>query len=91
MKLNELDGNTDNKKNQILISFHYRPSIDKSEYDFKRSEYIRKVNEFLNCKQLKDLVSDGNKVVFITHARLKKYANCFSIPNYIEFANDKSH
>lgn len=74
-----------------MISFHYRPVIDKSELEFKRSGYLKGVNEFLNSESLKKLVHSGNRVVFITHARLKKYAKCFKIPDYIWFANNKPY
>lgn len=83
--------NDDGKTKQILISFHYRPVIDKSEQEFKKSEYLKCVNEFLNSESLKKLVHSGNRVVFITHARLKKYAKFFKIPNYICFANNKPY
>ena len=44
------------RRRQILISFHYRPwELYKTDQSFLNSDYLRKVNEFLNSTELHEL------------------------------------
>ena len=70
-------------KKQVLISFHYRPvELYKDNQSFLSSDYLHGVNEFLNSDELKKLSKDVN-IVFIPHARYKKYVGWFDVPKYI--------
>lgn len=59
----------------------------KDDQSFINSEYFSKINEFLNSRELKKL-SKNLKLVFIPHARYRKYLNWFDVPNYIHIEAD---
>ena len=75
------------RRRQILISFHYRPwELYKTDQSFLNSDYLRKVNEFLNSTELHELAQDDD-LVFIPHARYKKYLCWFDVPRYVTVGN----
>ena len=69
---------------QLLFSFHYRngqPFSSKGE--FMRTDYYKGINQLLGDSRLKKLSDSGVKVVFMLHARFKKYTDVFNVPSYI--------
>ena len=76
-------------KKQVLISFHYRPwELYNNDNSFASSEYLSGVNEFLNSREIKNLAKEL-KVVFIPHARYKKYISWFEVPSYISVQSEE--
>lgn len=81
----------ENKPKQVFISFHWRVGgeLDYSQNAFRRSSYLKDINELLNSQELKNLVDSGVKVCFLPHARFLKYVKSFKVPKYVEVPIEK--
>lgn len=51
--------------------------------NFKKSDYLKNINEFLSSDKLKSLADCGVRIIFIPHARFNKYSEHFKVPEYI--------
>ena len=70
-----------------------RDSLDNRNMDFSETEYFIKWNEFINSKELRDvLVKYDKRLQFFPHRNMQKFLNYFNVDNpRIEIADWKTH
>lgn len=69
-------------KNQVLIIPTWRDwliNIEQIEY----SEYLKRINQLLNSSNIKNIVNDGNEVIFCLHPNMQPFIDSFNVPSYI--------
>ncbi|WP_455644915.1 bifunctional glycosyltransferase/CDP-glycerol:glycerophosphate glycerophosphotransferase [Methanosphaera sp.] len=85
--------NLNNKKTQkqILYMPTWRMQLE-NELAFKNSQYKQTLENFLNNKQLQEILeNNGYKIVFRPHPELVKYIDLINIPDTINVVMDKSY
>lgn len=70
-----------------------RESLENEKLNFKDTEYFKKWNEFINSKELSDMLEKYDKrLMFFPHRNMQKFLNYFNVDNSrIEIADWKTH
>ena len=69
-------------KNQILIIPTWRDWLINWE-QIETSEYLERINQLLNSPNVKNIVDNGNEVVFCLHPNMQPFIELFKVPSYI--------
>lgn len=81
------------EKNQIVIMPTWRRFLNGlNEEGIKKSEYFKKLNSFLNNKDLIEYLKKYDyEIIFKPHLNLYPYLHLFDINDYIKFDEDTSY
>ena len=69
-------------KNQILIIPTWRDWLINWE-QIEDSEYLERINQLLNSPNIKNIVDNGNEVIFCLHPNMQPFIELFKVPSYI--------
>ncbi|SCT50020.1 CDP-glycerol:poly(glycerophosphate) glycerophosphotransferase [Staphylococcus cohnii subsp. cohnii] len=69
-------------KNQILIIPTWRDWLINWE-QIEHSEYLLRINNLLNSPNIKNIVDNGNEVIFCLHPNMQPFIELFNVPSYI--------
>src|SRR5699024_4589297 len=69
-------------KNQILIIPTWRDWLINWE-QIEDSEYLERINQLLNSPNIKNIVDNGNEVIFCLHPNMQPFIELFNVPSYI--------
>src|SRR5699024_7928151 len=69
-------------KNQILIIPTWRDWLINTE-QIEDSEYLKRINQLLNSANIKNIVNDGNEVIFCLHPNMQPFIDLFNVPSYL--------